>query len=149
MAAGSRSVEALKRHLYVSQGAERFELRAHEAPAVRRLLARIAERPDARAETKAVLRLMVALETRLSSPSAADRLREWLRQTPGLHPVIRSLGFSGAAGLDATRRLRAREGRTITRQAPRHDAAQPRGAVPLKDLFRDPSVLRPPRPRRG
>ncbi len=142
-----QAVEALKRYLYISNGGERFELRSDDEAAVRRILLAIAAHPKPVAQMKDVLRLISALERRLESVTASERLRDWLRETPQLHPLIRRLGFSEVTGLDASRAFERREGRRVRLRAPQHGAPTPRGAVPLRDLLRSSSALRPPRRR--
>src|SRR5688572_27545227 len=129
------AVPAIKRWMQLGQGAEKLELPEEAEAPLRRILLRAAQGENARAEVEGVLRLMVALETRLASPTAASRLRSWLRDTPELHDLIRTLGFSGAKGLDFTRDFLRREGRSIDLAAPRYDSVTPAGAVPLRQLI--------------
>jgi hypothetical protein len=127
-------VATIKRFLTVGHGNERFELAArHEAP-VRRALVRAALGANAREEMTGVLKLVVALETRLESTTAADRLRAWLRATPEIHDAIRALGFTGVKGLDFARAFKLREGRSLDLAAPQIDAAAPADSVPLHRL---------------
>ena len=116
-------------------GTEKFELpKTAEAP-VRRALIDAAAGAHAREEVESVLRLVVALETRLASPTAAIRLRAWLRDTPELHDLIRALGLYGAKSVDQTRDFLRREGRSMDLGAPQLDSTAPDGAIPLRTLI--------------
>lgn len=84
-----------------------------------------------------LLRLMVVLRTKRSSPGAADRLAELLRAVPGALAVMQRR-HQGRGGLDARRRFARREGRHTETIAPRADDERPQGTLQLKALL-DPT----------
>lgn len=139
------AVATIKRWLRIGRGAERFELPEIAESKVRQALLRAARGRQGPAEMDGVLRLLVALETRLGSPTAGARLRAWMRATPEIHDVIRGLGFAGVKGLDLTRAFKQREGRATDLAAPKVDAVAPAGSVPLHRLLEQRPRRRDPR----
>jgi hypothetical protein len=105
---------------------ERFDLPVSCEDRISKELVRAARSEHAAAEAEGLLRLMVALETRLESPTAAERLRSLMRATPELCAVIRNLTCKAP--------------RPEKLAAPKFGARAPEGTLRLREF------LRPSRP---
>lgn len=122
---------------------ERFELEPRDTPRVRATLARVLRGRSAAEEVHRLIDLISALHRRLSSPTAAERLRDVLRDSPEALHLIRSQTFMRGAEAEL-RRFRVREGRETLRRAPLHDASPPSAGLILRDML-DPLARRPSR----
>lgn len=84
--------------------------------------------PEARAEVEAALRWVVALDTRLDSPGAADRLRSIVRAEPNAAPHLSALSAHAPGAIDGYRAFLEAEGRSAGLAAPPvPDPADPPG----------------------
>lgn len=99
-------------------GEERFELPERCLPWLVSVLERAAVAPNADREIERALRLVVALDGSLKSPTAAERLRSVLRSVPAVKAHLRAKRRK-RGGIDATRGFLAREGRAVALKAPR------------------------------
>ena len=109
---------------------ERYVLPADAEARLRRIFV---QAPMSHGALQDVLRLIVALETRLDSPTAAERVRTLVRTSPDATALLarRRLG----KGIDQVRAHKTREGRRLDTQAPVHGARARAGSVPLRSLL--------------
>jgi hypothetical protein len=119
---------------------ERFELDAMLAPIVRRWL----ERDDAFEAVRAILKLAVALERDLESPSAARELKRILASEPTAVDLIRDR-LLDRRPIDETRRFLRSEGREDAIRAPSEAEDAPEGAFPLSRWIDRAGGIRWPR----
>jgi len=99
----------------------------------RRLAPRFEETPMSAPALEALLRLIVALEQTLESPSAAEAVRALVRRSPDAGPLLRDR--VQGRGIDRLRAHHQREGRQVALRAPTHGARGVGEAVPLRSLF--------------
>ncbi len=99
-------------------GPERFELPLRSLPWLTSVLERVAVGPQADREIERALRLVVALNGSLKSPTAAQRLRSVLRAVPAVKEHLKAKR-KRRGGIDVTRGFLAREGRAIALKAPK------------------------------
>lgn len=113
---------------------ERFVLPEASVPRVARALDGVLA-ANAVPEVARIIDLISALEHTLNSPSAAETLRGLLRARPAALTLIRRK-ILRRGGEDELRRFRAREGRSATALAPRHDGVKPKDSIALRPLAR-------------
>lgn len=117
---------------------ERFVLPAHHLAGLTRQLHFAVSGPHAPAEVDRALRLIIALESKLASPTAADQLREVLRGDAKVREVLKRR--YGRSVLDDKRRFLAQQGRDDGLQAPLQDRVLKKG--PSRKLGGGASPLR-------
>ena len=134
---------------------ERFEIEAWKLPQIAKRLVPILKGTHAQAEVEQVLRLVVALETRLSSPSAAEQIRSILRAEPLAQPHLEVLAGITTTRVDALRGFLKSEGREVSVAAPKVPKAERRPPEaspdqPISPLYSNRKKTQvPKRPRRG
>lgn len=117
---------------------ERFALVPHRAGAVKVALRASLQSKAAVAEVRRLLQLIVALDTTLQSPTAAEGLREIVRADPDAVALIQAQ-LGSADGLSAVRRFAAQQGQVHALSAPMIDDARPANSLKISD-FLDPAA---------
>jgi hypothetical protein len=117
--------------------AERFLLPADALPALRSVLEAVLRSPRAVEELREILRLSVALEQSLESPTASRVLLDLLKSDPeAVHLIGTRLTKKGV--IDDTRRFMRREGRYDGPAAPRYGEDPEPGTMRLSSML-DPA----------